>query len=289
MACLDPRVVFHMSMFLPSFRDICRTDLTCPNTTTPGSANHLLVVQVSRTMGIGTLWEYCPMSELCKTRKCAIQPNRVDVAITRPYIYTLLPQNWQARFTFIGTISSWNRSPGVPLCLRAEGRKAVVEALFYYEEDVEPLILPLLCRVHNNEIEVPLRQALTEQVIPCLNRWKRVPGELPRTFQIYNGRTRRFQDLTSIDHPIHVPLRLTCIIMFKYGHIIATPYAHMYGPGDCPLRPLCSLLAGMYDVRFIWPVNFPYPRRRLNAVSRVHGGELVHQDDPECTVEIVEG
>lgn len=150
MACLDPRVVFHMSTFLPSFRDICRTDLTCPNTTTPGSANHLVVVQVSRTMGIGTLWEYvsvrtfagcrvlmkkcqCPMSELCKTRKCAIQPDRVDVAIARPYIYTLLPQNWQARFTFIGAISSWNRSPGVPLCLRAEGRKAVVEALFYYE------------------------------------------------------------------------------------------------------------------------------------------------------------
>ncbi|KAH9914818.1 uncharacterized protein B0H18DRAFT_959636 [Fomitopsis serialis] len=289
---IEPEARFDISTFLPPFREVCKNAKPCP-VLQNGCLNHLTVVEISRT-GLGTLWSHNLLSAQSLTNPA---PNDRDIAVVRPYINNILPEDAPHRFFFVGGIQAWHRSVGFPHCLYQKDKLAVVEVFFYFENFYVPMMLPLMCRVHgDSEIELPFRQPVTEQVIPCLNRWKRDPNEFPVRFEIYDVDEERFVPLASVDEPIRIALPLRHLIVIKYEHIHGTLWHPSWAKGMRPASPLGGILADMYPYRFIWPVDLPYPRSRINALSvvrfdRLRGAHVFTpaQGHRRCAVETMNG
>lgn len=247
----------------------------------------------------------------CRTLPSKLQPNDDDVAAARPSINAVLPEEGPNRFIFVGGIEAWHKSPEFPECLRGTDEIGIVEVFFYYrvslsvsarmftglkvtgQDHVAPIKLPLMCRVHgDSEIELLFRQPVTEEVIPCLNGWKRDPKEYPAHFEIYNVQQAKFIPLGSVNEPIHIPLPLRHIILVKYKSIYDTVWPLYWAKGIHPSGALGGILANMYLRLSIWPVGFAFPRTRIKVLSmvRVEGNHRPHvftpaEGDPDCTVE----
>ncbi|KAH9914845.1 uncharacterized protein B0H18DRAFT_959583 [Fomitopsis serialis] len=261
--------------------------------------------QVAPIISLSSLYPvqpgWCPLSHVCGTPQSlpVLQPDQADIVISQPYINAELPRDWEDGYIFLGGVHAWHRSVGFPLCLREEGKKAVVEVFLYYENFHGPMILPLMCRMYDNHIEFPFWQPVTEQALPCLNRWKRDPDVFPVLFKMFNAEQRKWLPIPSINELICIPLPLTNVIMIKYAQISATPWHHMYGFGIGPRasRPLSNLLARMYGLRYIWPTGFPLPRSQITlAPTIVTRGACnirllvtLSEGEPGYTMENVEG
>ncbi|KAH9912947.1 uncharacterized protein B0H18DRAFT_960712 [Fomitopsis serialis] len=254
MSSLNSRLQFDISTFLPPFREVCKNAKPCP-VLQNGCLNHLTVVEISRT-GLGTLWSHNLLSAQSLTNPA---PNDRDIAVVRPYINNILPEDAPHRFFFVGGIQAWHRSVGFPHCLYQKDKLAVVEVFFYFERD---------------------------------------PNEFPVRFEIYDVDEERFVPLASVDEPIRIALPLRHLIVIKYEHIHGTLWHPSWAKGMRPASPLGGILADMYPYRFrvIWPVDLPYPRSRINALSvvrfdRLRGAHVFTpaQGHRRCAVETMNG
>ncbi|KAH9923371.1 uncharacterized protein B0H18DRAFT_955909 [Fomitopsis serialis] len=298
MASLDPRLQFHILTFIPSFSNICKKVKQCSHVQ-KGCLNHLMVVEILRT-GLGTLWSHCLTTvKSCCTLPSKLQPKDHDIAVAHPYINC-----WRMAQTssfLLAALRCGTRAPNFQSAFEMD-EIAVVEVFFYYQvvwlkvtgqDHIAHIKLPLMCHVHgDSEIELPFCQLVVEEVIPCLNRWKRDPKEYPTHFNIYNVQQAEFVPIGSIDEPICIPLPLWHVILVKYKCIYGTMWPLYWAKGIHPSGALGGILADMYPHPSIWPVAFDFPRTHINTLSvvRVEGNHWPHIFTPldghlDCTVE----
>ncbi|KAH9912948.1 uncharacterized protein B0H18DRAFT_959632 [Fomitopsis serialis] len=127
--------------------------------------------------------------------------------------------------------------------------------------------LPLMCRVHDHEIELPFRQPITEQALPGLNPFKKRKYGDPPQFEVYDVDSGMFLPLRrlTLTTPLHLRLPLSHIPVFKYAHVNHISNPRDIALGTRNLGALCSMKVGMYDLPFVLPTALPIPRLHMRA------------------------
>ncbi|KAH9912021.1 uncharacterized protein B0H18DRAFT_961465 [Fomitopsis serialis] len=232
MAPVDPRVKAILARHLPAFRDVCAVTEPCP---LQQAVNHITVVGLDGR-NTGVLYNYCPVDEgtnACFTTISTIQADPQRVIAGQRHIRALNPPALQDRWLLMGGDREWSDF-WVPECLERSEATAVVEAVVFYKDGVDPLLLPLLCRVHDTEIEVPIVQPITQQALPDLNYWQN-------------------------------PLGVAFYDVYDDARVTLAARAEDYALGRIALPPMCSMKAELYDAPFILPTGLPQRRCRIDA------------------------
>lgn len=181
------------------------------------------------------------------------------------------------------------------------GTRVVVEVIWYYavrdiaiccpsrshetlQTEVSPVSVPMIGAVKDGRIVIPLSQPITQQMFTCFNPWHPDSVE-PFHVEVWSTHTKAWCPATSPSPCIFLPLDHIELPVLRFPwaclphgpqreRVIIRPHpADKVARGRMQLTPMCSMKAQMYDLGYIWPEHFTYPRARYDMVWKVDASE----------------
>ncbi|KAH9913035.1 uncharacterized protein B0H18DRAFT_960646 [Fomitopsis serialis] len=217
--------------------------------------DHVTVVCLERD-NFGMLFDYCLMdgTDVCPMELSSTQIDTEDrelmvEAANQPHDPPLKFGGWVLMGAVPECYEDWKRSrpllnyqwpPYVAETQGPQGRAALVDILFYVEDALLPVSIPLIGIIEPTGFAInipgPEEQPLLVQAIPGLNPFKNPRPPTP-SYDLYNAASQTDYD------------------------VVMTKYVRSYATGRKTMEPMSSLKYNFIGLDFIWPVGLPNHRQ----------------------------
>lgn len=129
--------------------------------------------------------------------------------------------------------------------------------------------------VRDGRIHIALSQPITQQTFNCLNPWHPDGADTVR-IDVWSSRAQTWHPVAYNSLSLRLEHSELPVLCLPSGHRVGPPpprvierfprAADMISCGSGPTSPMCSMKAQMYDLPYIWPDHFRYPRAHYHAV-----------------------
>lgn len=129
--------------------------------------------------------------------------------------------------------------------------------------------------VRDGGIYIPLSQPISQQAFTCLNPWHPDSAD-PVQIDLWSSREQTWFPVPY--GSLYLPLEHYALPLVRLpgGRTVGPPKPplisrrphdnDMITCGFAPTSPMCSMKAQMYDIPYIWPEHFRYPRSHYSTL-----------------------